>query len=85
MATEVLQVPIALYQDELDLKLSNGWEIEHKTHEYTELYHPGGVGNVWVHAAIFLFTFWWTFGILNMLYLMICRFGGASKIRMVPI
>jgi len=85
MATEVLQVPASEFDKVLKFKQVDGWTLDHLTDDYADLSHWGDCGNIWVHLILFILTFWWSFGIINMLYLMLARFGGSYAMKLVKV
>jgi hypothetical protein len=46
--------------------IANGWDLVEETPEYFLLKRNESTG--WGHFWVFLLTFWWTFGIGNLIY-----------------
>lgn len=56
---------------EIKMYQSAGWDIDEETPEYVLLKRNTSTGGG--HLLVFLLTVWWTFGIGNLVYYLMCN------------
>jgi len=58
-------------KQEVKMWIANGWELKEETPEYFLLTKNTQTGAG--HLMVFLLTFWFTFGLGNLIYWFLCR------------
>ena len=81
MVKEVKRVTKKQFEDVVEDKATEGYKLKSKTDRQAIFIKPsfGGVGG---HILVFLLTFWWTFGIGNLIWLAYCYFTKSDEVQL---
>jgi hypothetical protein len=79
--TEIINVSKKEYDNKINEKLAEGFDISSKTESQCILEKKEYGNPVW-HIVIFVFLGWWTLLIANIIYLAFCYVNKSRKIIM---
>ena len=68
MVKEVKRVTKQQFEDVVEDKATEGYKLKSKT-DRQAIFVKHSYGGAGAHILIFLLTFWWTFGLGNLIYL----------------
>jgi len=81
MVKEVKRVTAKQFEDVVEDKATEGYKLKSKTDRQAIFIKPN-YGGALGHILVFLLTFWFTFGLGNIGYVIYCYFAKSDEIQL---